>query len=96
MTANAETLEKIAGIIRAELPKYLSADFTVNDVKAENRLGPDDEDFVHIWVILENDHPRLDPRKTITFNSDMRTLFEQVGIDHPPYISYANRSELSL
>ena len=96
MTANPETLEKIAGIIKIELPKYLSQDFVICDVKAENLPGPDDEDFVHIWVILEDDHPKLDPRKTIDFNSEMYTLFEQVGVEHPPNISYANRSELSL
>ena len=94
MSANAETLQKIAGIIRDELPKYLSYDFIINDVKAENRPGPDEEDFVHIWVILEDDHPRLDPRKVMKFNSDMHTLFEQSGINHPPNISYANRTEL--
>lgn len=94
MTANPETLEKIVGIIRAELPNYLSAEFTINDVKAENRTGPDAEDFVYIRVILEDDHPRLDPRKTMEFSSDMHTLFEQSGIDHSPNISYMNRSEV--
>ena len=96
MTANPETLEKIAGIIRAELPNYLSDDFIINDVKAENRPGPDEEDFVHIWVILEDNHPRIDPRKVMEFRSDMHTLFERVGIHHHPNISYANSSELSL
>ena len=96
MKANPETLEKIAGIIQDELPKYLSSDFTINDVKAENWPGPDEEDFVLIRVILEDDHPRLDPRKVMEFSSDMHTLFEQVGIDHPPNISYANQSELSV
>ena len=96
MTANPETLEKIAGIIRAELPRYLSSDFAINDVKAENRPGPDEEDYVHIWVIFEDDHPRLDPRRAMEFRSDMHTLFEQRGIGHPPNISYANRSELSI
>ena len=96
MTANTETLEKITGIIKTELPKYLSSEFTINDVKAENHPGPDDEDFVLITVVLEDDHPRLDARKTLEFRGDMHTLFEQAGIDHPPNISYANRSELGL
>ncbi len=95
MTANPDTLEKIAGIIREELPKYLSSDFTINDVKAENWPGPYEEDFVLITVILEDDHPRLDPRKAMEFRRDMHALFDQVGIDHPPNISYASRSELS-
>ncbi len=96
MKANPETLEKIVGIIRGQLPKYLSRDFVICDVKAENRPGPDDEDFVHVRVILEDDHPKLDPHRAIEFNGDMHTFFEQVGIAHPPNITYANRSELSL
>ena len=96
MTATPETLEKIASIIRDELPKYLSHDFIICDVKAQNRPGPYDEDFVHIRVVLDDDHPKLDPRKTIEFSSDMHTLLEQLGIFHPPHISYPSRSELSL
>ena len=95
MTANAETLEKISNIIRSELPKYLSRDVVIHQVTAQNRPGPDDEDYVHVRVILEDNHPRLDPQKLNQFNSDMYTLFEQTGIGHKPNISYANRSEVS-
>ena len=96
MTANPETLEKISNVIRTELPKYLSREFVIYDVTAQNRPGPDDEDYVHVRVILEDDHPRLDPRKIMEFNSDMDSFLEQAGINHEPVISYANRSELSL
>ena len=57
MTANPGTLEKIVNTIRSEVPKYLSPEFVVHDVTAENRPGPDDEDYVHIRVILEDGHP---------------------------------------
>lgn len=96
MTANPETLEKISSAIRVELPKYLSDEFVIYDVTAQNRPGPDDEDYVHVRVILEDDHPKLDPRKLNEFGNDMQTLLEQAGIDQTPSISYANRSELSL
>ena len=95
MTASHETLGRIAGIIRDELPKYLSPDFTVNEVQAVNRPGPDDEEFVQVIVILEDGHPEIDARRTLEFNSDMRTFLEQAGIDHPPNISYADRSEIT-
>ena len=58
MTANPETLEKIVNTIRSEVPKYLSPKFVVHDVTAENRPGPDDEEYVHIRVILEYDQPK--------------------------------------
>ena len=96
MTANSETLELISGVVRAQLPKYLSKKVVIYDVVAQNRPGPDDENYVHVRVILEDDHPRLDPRKLNRFSRNMRNLLEQSGIDHHPLISYANRSELGL
>ena len=95
MTADPETLELISGVVRAQLPKYLSEEVVVYDVVAQNRPGPDDEDYVHVRVVLEDD-PKLDPRKLNRFSSDMRDLLERSGIDHSPNISYANRSELGL
>ena len=96
MTANPETLEQISSVIRTELPKYLSNEFVIYDVTAQNRPGPDDEDYVHVRVVLEDNHPRLDPRKLMEFSDDMHSLFEQASIDQIPSISYADRSELSL
>ena len=96
MTANPETLVQIANTIRSEVPKYLSSEFVVNHVTAENLPGPDDEDYVHIRVILEDDHPKLDPQVLIRFRRDMGTLFEQSGIPHNPNISYINQSELNV
>ena len=95
MTANAETLEKITSVVRAELTKYLSDEFVIYDVLARVHPGPEDEDYVHVRVVLEDDHPKLDPRKTTKFSRDMRDLLEQSGIDHHPLISYANRGELN-
>lgn len=96
MTANPQTLEKITAIIRAEVPKYLSSEFIVNDVRAENRPGPDDEDYVFIRVVLEDDHPKLDPQVLLRFRGDMGDLFEQSGIPHNPNLTYTNRSDLRV
>ena len=86
MTANPETLEKIVNTIRSEVPKYLSPEFVVHDVTAENRPGPDDEDYVHIRVILEDNHPKLDTQVLIRFRTDMGDLFEQLEIPQNPNI----------
>ena len=93
-TAKPETLERIASIIKAELPKYLPPDFRINDVKAESWAGPDAEDFVHVLVILEDDHPKLGTQTRMDVRSKMRDYFDQVGIDPAPVISFADRSEL--
>ena len=96
MTANPETLEKIANTIRTELPKYLSPEFVVYTVTAENRPGPDDEDYVHIRVIFEDGHPKLDIEVHMRFRREMGDLFEQMGIPHNPNISYASRREMNV
>lgn len=94
-TAKPETLERIASIIRTELRKYLSSDFCINDVIAESWAGPDAEDFVHVRVVLEDDHPKLETEMRIDFRSKMRDHFDEVGIDPAPVISFAIRSELT-
>ena len=94
-TAKPETLERIANIIKDELPKHLSPEFRINDVKAENWAGPEAEDFVHVRVVLEDDHPKLGTQMRIDFRSKMRDHFYEVGIDDPPVISFAIRSELT-
>ena len=93
-TAKPETLERIANIIKDELPKRLSPEFRINDVIAENWAGPEAEDFVHVRVVLEDDHPKLDAQKRINFRRKMRDHFYEVGIDPAPVISFAIRSEL--
>ena len=96
MTANPATLEKIVSIIRSEVTKYLPTEFVVHDVTAESRPGPDDEDYVHIRVILEDDHPKLDQQVLMRFRREMGDLFEQLEIPHNPNISYTDRSDLTV
>ena len=92
-TAKLEELERIVSIIKAELPKCLSHDFRLNDVKAEYWAGPEAEDFIHVFVILEDDHPELDVQMRIDFRRKMRDHFDYLGIDRPPVITLADRSD---
>ena len=91
--AKLEALERIVSIIKAELPKCLSPEFPINDVKAEYRAGPEAEDFVHVRVILEDDHPELDVQMRIDFRRKMGDHLDQLGIERPPVISLADRSD---
>ena len=74
MTANPEKLKKIVNTIRSEVPKYLSPEFVVNHVTAENLPGPDDEEHVRIRVILEYDHAKLDPHASLTLPAETYRL----------------------
>ena len=94
MTTAQDILKEAARIVRSELPKHLSADFAINDVEAESRPGGD-EDYIHVRVILEDDHPALDPRKLLRFKQTLHPMFERAGIVPSPTISYSNRGELA-
>ena len=92
-TAKLEELERIVSIIKDELPKCLSPDFRLNDVKAEYWAGTEAKDFIHVFVILEDDHPELDVQMRIDFRSKMRDHFDYLGMDRPPVITLADRSD---
>ena len=96
VTANPETLVKIANTIRAELPKDLPPEFDGHHVTAENLPGPDDEDYVHIRVIFEDGHPKMDTQVVMHFRREMGNLFQRLEIPHNPNISYTSRSDLNL
>ena len=95
MTTAQDILREAARIVRAELPKHLSADFAINDVEAESRPGPDCEDYIHVNVILEDDHPQLDARKLLGFKQTLHPMFESAGIVPSPTISYSNHGEFA-
>ncbi len=95
MIATADILKEAPRILRSEFPKHLPADFVVDDVEAESQLGPYCEDYIHVNVILDDDHPALDPRQLPKFKQALRPMFEGAGIVSSPTISYSNRSELA-
>ena len=95
MTATADILKEATRIVRDELPKHLPAEFVIDDVEAESQPGPYCEDYIHVNVILEDDHPALDPRKLLRFKQALHPMFEGAGIVPSPTISYSNRSELA-
>ena len=95
MTTAHDILKEAARIVRTELPKHLSAEFAINDVEAESRPGSDCEEYIHVNVILEDDHPELDARKLLRFKQTLNPMFERAGIVPSPTISYSNRSEFA-
>ena len=95
MTTSADILKEAARIVRTELPKHLPSEFAINGVEAESLPSPDDEDYIHVNVILEDNHPELDARKLLDFKQAIRPMFEGAGVEPIPAISFSNRSELS-
>ena len=95
MPTNTDILKEAARIVRTELPNHLSARFTISDVEVEKLPGPDDEEYIHVNVILEDEHPELEPRKILEFNRAIRPMFEHAGVCPIPAISYSNRGEFT-
>ena len=56
-------------------------------MKAESWAGTEAEDFIHVFVILEDDHPELDVQMRIDFRRKMGDHFDYLGIDRAPVIS---------
>ena len=90
-----ETLTKAIRIVQTELPKHLSDSFVVDDVQAESLPGPDDEDYIHVNVILEDGHPEIDVPNLVEFTRTLRPIFERAGVKPIPAISYSNKSEIA-
>ena len=95
MTTNQDILKEAARIVRTELPKHLSDEFTINDVEAESLPGPDDEEYIHINVILKDNHPELDARELLQFKQAVRPMFENAGVMPIPAISFSNAGEFT-
>ena len=90
-----DKLNKAAQIIRTELPNHLSPDFIISDVQAKSLPGPDEEDYIHVNVILADGHPELEARKVLEFNEAIRPKCELAGVTPIPTISYSRASEFN-
>ena len=95
MTTTSDILEQAVSIVKSELPKHWSTDIKMNDVRAEWLLGPDDEEYIHLNVILEDGHPDIDVRKVLDFNRALRPMFERASVKPIPAISYSNIKEVA-
>ncbi len=95
MTTTEKMLQAAARVVRNELPAYLPGDLRMSDVRAECLPGPDDEDYIHVNVILEDGNARIDVKNVLECNRKLRPLFERAGVKPVPAISYSSRSEVA-
>ena len=93
MTASDTTLANVSDLVRIELAGFLSDAFVIAEVTSEFLPTPDGDDYIRTTVILEDDHPELDPRVLNKFSSHMGPLCAERGFDRP-VIVYADRSEI--
>ena len=93
MTTSDVTLKHVSDLVRIELAGFLSDAFIIADVTSEFLPGPEGDDYIRTTVILEDDHPELDPRVLNKFTLHMSPLCAERGFDRPVVV-YANRSEI--
>ena len=95
MTTKNDMPQRAARIVKDELPKHWSGGIRVNDVRGEWLPGPDDEDYIHLNIILEDGHPDIDVRKVLDFDRTLHPIFERAGVQPIPVISYSNTKEIA-
>ena len=93
MTASDTTLANVSDLVRIELAGFLSDAFVIAEVTSEFLPTPDGDDYIRTTVILEDDHPELDPRVLNKFSLHIDPLWTERGFDRP-VIVYADRSEI--
>lgn len=89
-----DILKEAERIVRTEFPKRMPTDFVINDVEVDVREGPFCEDYIHVRIILEDDHPEFDGHVLNKFSLDTYAIFEGAGVVPVPTISYSDRSEM--
>ena len=90
------TLARVSDLVRTELPRYLPPDvFVISEIAPKVLPGPDEDEYVGVRVILEDGHPKLDPRVLNSFTLYITSLCEDRGLERP-IVSYANRSEIPV
>lgn len=94
MTTTDQTLDKVAEIVRAELPKHLISDESaIVGVQALSFIGSDGEDFIDVNVILSDDYPQLDIPKVVEFIGVTKRVFQEAGIEPLVAVSYSRSYE---
>ena len=94
MTASDTTLANVSDLVRIELAGFLSDAFVIAEVTSEFLPTPDGDDYIRTTVILEDDHPELDPRVLNKFSLAHGSRYAtERGFDRP-VIVYADRSEI--
>ena len=94
MTTTDQTLDKVAEIVRAELPKHLVFDESaIVGVQGRSFIGSDSEDFIDVNVILSDDYPQLDIPKVVDFIGVTKRVFQESGIDLLVAVSHSRSYE---
>ena len=96
MTATNHVLDKVAEIVRTELPKrLLPGESNIVAVQPRGFVGSDGEDFIDVNVILTDDCPELDIPKVVEFMGAAREMFKEAGIEALVAVSYSRSSEFA-
>jgi len=97
MTATDQTLDRVAEIVRVELPKhFLFDESAIAAVHAQCFIGSDGEDVIHVRAVLTDDCPELDIPKVVQFIGVSKRIFKEAGISPLVVITYPRNSEVSL
>ncbi len=90
-----EVKQQVIGLVR----EYLTDKFTDNDpiafdpIVIDPRLDPDDEPYLHIYVVYDGDQALLDPIWTADLTGYLWPRLEAIGIPELSTKSFVEKSE---
>ena len=87
------TLNYISYLVYSRLTGHLPDDVCIDRVFSEHLPTVDEDEYVRTTVVLEDGHPKLDPRVLNEFSRAIHTLCIDKGL-RAPSIAYAIKSEL--
>ena len=93
MTASDPTLVQISDLVHTRVGDYLPDHTCIDRVTSEFLPAADGGEYVRTTVVLEDGHPKLDPRMLNEFFLTLHPLCTARGLDLPS-IAYADKSEL--
>ena len=90
-----EVKQQVIGLVR----EYLTDKFTDNDpivfdpIVIDPRYDPDDEPYLHIYVVYDGDRALLDPIWTASLTGYLWPRLEAMGIPELPGKSFVKKVE---
>ena len=90
-----EVKQQVIGLVREYLTDRFSEDDPIvfDPIVIDLRYDPDDEPYLHIYVVYDGARALLDPLWTARLSGSLRPRLEAIGIPELPTKSFVEKSE---
>ena len=90
-----EVKQQVIDLVRADLAEKFGPDDPIvfDPIVIDPRIGPDEEDYFHIYVVYDGDRKLLPPLWTADLTWRLWPNLEAMGIFEAPTKSFVKKSE---